>query len=200
MERKLTQEQLRFIDQYLNKSGVRYSDIRFEMTDHVATALEDMEGDFHEDFRKYMVANKSELLASNRSFRKLAGTKAWGVIKKNFLSYHFWMVTAMLFACAKGFQFYTGKDTVSDNLHVALMLASTPIYFYFLYYNIFKRNVNSVIDKLLTFVYFGSIVFRLDKLVENYETLSLFYFSFSITFQLSLIWSLFQLNRKYKIA
>lgn len=42
----LAPEHLQFINNYLENSGVKYLDIRYEMTDHVATALENREGDF----------------------------------------------------------------------------------------------------------------------------------------------------------
>jgi hypothetical protein len=198
--RRLSREQIRFIDNYLRNSGVRYADIRFEMTDHVAAALENMDGDFYEDFRKYMVANKSELLASNRTFKKLAWKKALRVIKNNLMGISFWIVTAIVFACALGVEEYVGTETVTDNLHMVMMACSTPVFLYFWYYHMFRLNANSVIHKLLIIVYFGSIFFRLDRLIENNVTLLLFYFSFSIAFMLMLIRSLFQLNRKYKTA
>lgn len=196
MKRKLTQEQILFIDNYLRNSGVRYADIRFEMTDHVAAALENIDGDFYEDFRLYMIRNKRDLLASNRTFRKLAWKKALKVIQNNLISLPFWIVTALIFACAKIVEAYVGAETVTDNLHMVMMACSTPVFLYFWYYRMFRLNTNSVIHKLLIIVYFGSIFFRMDRLVENNVTLLLFYFSFSIAFMLMLIRSLFQLNRK----
>lgn len=69
---KLTGEQIRFIDTYLKNSGIVYEDIRFEMTDHVATALEAMDGEFYEDFREYMVANKASILEADKRFKNIA--------------------------------------------------------------------------------------------------------------------------------
>jgi hypothetical protein len=37
---KLTKENIVFIDKYLQNSGVFYYDVRVEMLDHVATAVE----------------------------------------------------------------------------------------------------------------------------------------------------------------
>ena len=36
----LNQEQIKFIDHYLQVSKVRYVDVRSELTDHIATAVE----------------------------------------------------------------------------------------------------------------------------------------------------------------
>lgn len=200
MKRKLTQEQVKFIDNYLRNSGVRYSDIRYEMTDHIAAALENMDGDFYIDFRHYMVENKSELLASNRAFKKLAAKKAWGVLRNNLMSIYFWGITAVLFVCAKAIGNYAGHEVISDNLQLISILCFTPVALYFWYYHMFRLNANSVIHKLLIIVYFGSIVLRLDKLFEHYRNLQLLYFCFTVAFMLLLIRSLFQLNRKYKVA
>lgn len=37
---RLSKENIQFIDNYLKNSGVSYFDIRMEMLDHVATAVE----------------------------------------------------------------------------------------------------------------------------------------------------------------
>ncbi len=61
---KLTTENIKFIDNYLKNSEVIYYDIRMEMLDHVATAVEEkMEAenlDFYDAFKSYMVVNKKE--------------------------------------------------------------------------------------------------------------------------------------------
>lgn len=68
---KLTKENIVFIDNYLQNSGVFYYDIRLEMLDHVATAVEEkMEEeslDFYEAFKSYMIENKKELMKQNNT-------------------------------------------------------------------------------------------------------------------------------------
>lgn len=64
---KLIQEQFQFIDNYLLNSGVEYLDVRMEMNDHIASAIEDeMQKDtsqtFYEVFKNYMICNKKSLL------------------------------------------------------------------------------------------------------------------------------------------
>ena len=63
---KLTKEYIQFIDNYLKNSEVIYYDIRMEMHDHVASAVEQkMEAenlDFYDAFKSYMVVNKKEVL------------------------------------------------------------------------------------------------------------------------------------------
>lgn len=67
---QLTAENIKFIDNYLKNSEVIYYDIRMEMLDHVATAVEQkMEAenlDFYDAFKSYMVVNKREILKGNK--------------------------------------------------------------------------------------------------------------------------------------
>ena len=67
---KLTPQNIQFIDNYLKNSEVIYYDIRMEILDHVATALEyTMQAenlDFYDAFKSYMVVNKKEILKGNK--------------------------------------------------------------------------------------------------------------------------------------
>lgn len=77
---KLTQDQIQFIDTYLKKSDVIYDDIRLEMVDHVATAIEtelaqDKDKEFYDVFKAFMVKHKKELLDSNKKFIKKSALK-----------------------------------------------------------------------------------------------------------------------------
>ena len=66
----LSSENIKFIDNYLKNSEVIYYDIRMEMLDHVATAVEQkMQAeniDFYDAFKSYMVVNKKEILKGNK--------------------------------------------------------------------------------------------------------------------------------------
>jgi hypothetical protein len=68
---KLTKENLQFIDNYLKFNEVFYFDIRIEMLDHVATAVEqkmnEEQLEFYDAFKDYMVENKKEIMKSNKS-------------------------------------------------------------------------------------------------------------------------------------
>ncbi|RYJ43900.1 hypothetical protein [Flavobacterium beibuense] len=94
---KLTDSEIKFIDNYLKTSGVEYLDIRYEMTDHVATALEEKEGDFYDEFKGYMVLHKKELLESNNKFSRIARNKAFKLLFDNLLSVKGLLITGTLF-------------------------------------------------------------------------------------------------------
>ena len=71
---KLTPQNVKFIDNYLKNSEVIYYDIRMEMLDHVATAVEQkMEAEnleFYDAFKSYMVVNKESLMLQNEKTLK----------------------------------------------------------------------------------------------------------------------------------
>ena len=59
----LTQQDIKFIDTYLANSDINYEDVRIEMIDHVASAIEDKmnsgdDRDFYYIFKDYMIENK----------------------------------------------------------------------------------------------------------------------------------------------
>ncbi|MDH7446394.1 hypothetical protein [Aquimarina sp. 2201CG14-23] len=62
--KKLTIDDIQFIDTYLSNSDIHYEDIRVEMIDHVASEIESRinQGDehsFYDVFKDYMVENKT---------------------------------------------------------------------------------------------------------------------------------------------
>lgn len=64
---RLSKEELQFIDTYLINSDVNYIDVRLELTDHIATAIEqELEGQatrtFYDAFKDYMIRHKKNLM------------------------------------------------------------------------------------------------------------------------------------------
>ena len=88
---KLTRTELKFIDNYLLNSGVEYLDVRMELNDHIASAIEceiqkDTSQTFYEVFKDYMVRNKKNLLqACDLQERKLRHNIVTDFLK-NFLT------------------------------------------------------------------------------------------------------------------
>ena len=67
---KLSKQEIQFIDNYLQKHDVVFVDIRTEMIDHIATAVEDKMDkesiDFYDAFKSYMITNRKDILKSNK--------------------------------------------------------------------------------------------------------------------------------------
>lgn len=88
--RTLTAENIQFIRNYLKNSDVVFIDVRLEMTDHVASAIEeklnkDPELEFYDAFKTYMLQHKKELLKSTSKHRWDLDKKALKVIGKNMI-------------------------------------------------------------------------------------------------------------------
>lgn len=70
--RQLSNEEIKFIDNYLQKSDIVFVDVRAELTDHIASAVEErMETenvDFYDAFKDFMIHNKKEILKSKNYF------------------------------------------------------------------------------------------------------------------------------------
>jgi hypothetical protein len=198
MAKPLTLQQLQFIDKYLKDSGVRYDDIRYEMTDHVATSIENMDGDFNENFRQYMDSHRKDLFESDRAFRKLALDKAFSILGKNLVSYTLAITTLIIFATSCIATPFLGEENIADSLHLTMLMMASFVYFYFLYYKIFGKTSHSLIDRILTILFFGSIFVRLDKYIEN-PSLITFYYSFSIAFFIVALQTIYKLRQHYKL-
>ncbi|MFT5847144.1 hypothetical protein [Psychroserpens sp.] len=71
---RLEKEHIQFIENYLENSDILYADIRMEMTDHVASEIEQLINSnnlgFYETFKSYMVNNKATLIDNNKQFLK----------------------------------------------------------------------------------------------------------------------------------
>jgi len=71
MKNLLSPQDIKFIDTYLSNSDINYEDVRIEMIDHVASAIEHQmnngdDRDFYDIFKDYMVENKRLLERSGR--------------------------------------------------------------------------------------------------------------------------------------
>jgi len=88
---KLSAENIQFIDNYLENSNVIYADIRMEMTDHVASEIENItdtnkKEPFYHVFKTYMVENKASLLSENKKFIKSVVNQNMKLILKELIA------------------------------------------------------------------------------------------------------------------
>lgn len=97
---KITLQNIDCIDARLIKMGVAYIDIRAELTDHIATALESKEGNFETVFEDYMTQNKKQLKRMNHKmfFNSFVGSHVQ--ILKAMVKPVFMVAFVVLFAVA----------------------------------------------------------------------------------------------------
>jgi hypothetical protein len=162
---KLAKEDIVFIDTYLKNSGVFYVDIRQEMIDHIATAVEEkMEEEniiFYDAFKAFMAANKKDVLKNN----KISGTISWNVVLQFLL---FLVKPLQLFLGFLMFLFFTNidinlyfsKDFSIKSMFIVLILSLAL--FQILYFHIYFKKRFYVIEKtgsLFVIIYYIQLLF-----------------------------------------
>jgi hypothetical protein len=194
---RLTKEEVQFIDNYLYNAGVHYIDIRCEMTDHVATAIESMEGDFGYNFSRYMANHKRELMASNRDFKKKALLNAGKMFFGNYKKPLFLLGTIAFIALVFLMANVVGYNQVSDIFLIGSLIIHLAFYFCWVYFWIFRKNRYSVIDRLLIVSLFLPAFFRFEKSIDN-ENIMLLLSSVYMSLEFTLIYTVFEFQKKYK--
>lgn len=181
---KLTPENIKFIDTYLKNSEVIYYDIRMEMLDHVATALEHkMQAehlDFYDAFKNYMVLHKKEMLKGN---------KFWSVYSKdtilNFLK--FLMHPIMIVMGVSFYFFYDNIDVISyfsesftiRNLFFIVIMITA--FFQLIYFHLILKQRFFVLEKLgglLAIIYYLQMFFMNQHKEETPSIVTLTLFSY----------------------
>jgi hypothetical protein len=201
---KLTQEQIKAIDKALWDIEIRFLDIRIEMTDHAATALEGMEGNFDANLRKYIADNKNELKKNYSQFRMNASVKSVKLLFWNMLSLRFLAILAIVYAVAYADYKYEGFENASTTLFVMLMMAVPSFWIYYGYISFTReRKLFSTAQRLLRAVS-GSVYllciplyFQIDKLGISDE-LKLLYSTFVISFLIMIVLTYRFLTKFYK--
>lgn len=98
---KLSKEEIQFIDNYLQQSDVVFVDVRAEITDHVASAVEEKMNleniTFYDAFKDFMVKNKKELLSRNNKFSSLYFHGFLNFIKTIYKPYNLIFIVFILF-------------------------------------------------------------------------------------------------------
>lgn len=87
---KLTQDHIHFIDTYLKNTDIQFVDVRLELLDHIASAVEqDMEENnrsFYDAFKEYMVRHKKQLERDYEKLRKDLQKKSFDVLGRKMVT------------------------------------------------------------------------------------------------------------------
>ena len=181
---KLTPDNIKFIDTYLKNSEVIYYDIRMEMLDHVATAVEQkMEAenlDFYDAFKSYMVLHKKEILK---------GKKFWSVYSKdtilNFLKF---LMRPIMIVIGVSFYFFYKNTAIADyfsesftirNLFFVIIMILA--FFQLLYFRLIVKQRFFVLEKLgglLAIIYYLQMFFMNQHKEEAPSIVTLTLFSY----------------------
>ncbi|PZW44233.1 hypothetical protein LX95_00567 [Mesonia algae] len=194
---KLGQEELEFIDNYLKNSGVEYIDVRLEMLDHVASAVEakmkEKQTDFYETFKAYMVMNKKELLKQTDSFAKESLKKVLQMVGKNLFHPLSLVITAAVVIITV---------VLFDFLKQHLILFSLGLFFLefvaiVLITKTYKKQKYLHLQKLVSIIMSFDYIMHmyvLEREIPYYEWILALFILINISFFLSL----YQLFNEYK--
>lgn len=195
----LTTQNLKFIDNYLKKSEIFYDDIRMELTDHIASAIEEkIKGeniDFYDAFKSYMISNKKELLKkfSGSGFKTLEPIKSFGL----FLLKPYLILFAIFFYLGVYF-FQTTVDIepfIYEFHHYWLLSMFYFVIIHLVYFNFIKKKRFYAIEQsffVLTIIYYVFLFFS--KPIISNQLILIFWTDISILF-FSITFLLFYVNR-----
>ncbi len=199
----LTSQNLKFIDNYLKKSEIIYDDIRMELTDHIASSVEEKmkveNSDFYDAFKSYMILNKKELLKkfSGSGFKSFEPVKSFG----SFLLKPYFVLFGLTFYLVIFFFQSTidMKSFIYEFHHYWLLSILCFTIFHMLYFFILKKKRFYAIEQsflVLTLIHYFFMFFS--KPIDFSRLKFIFWMDISILF-LSILFLFFYANqiRKY---
>lgn len=181
---KLSKEDIVFIDTYLESNEVIYSDIRQEMLDHIASAVEEKmqleQEDFYNAFKSYMLVNKKAILKNN----KKRWSFSWEAIRQFLLFLvkpYMLLFGVFLFVFFKNVEvnsYFSEDFTVR---HLFFVLVVTVAIFQSVYIPFYLKKKFYALEKtayILSFIYYGQLFFFpfFETEAVSYLTLTIFSF------------------------
>jgi hypothetical protein len=191
---KLSVQDLKFIDNYLKKSEIFYDDIRMELTDHIATAIEDkMETEninFYDAFKRYMILNKKELLKkfSGSGYKSFEPVKSFGLLLIKPISLLLGIVFIMSFYF---FNDLFDKEYFVSNFQIYWLICLFIFgMLHLVYFNFIKKKRFFAVEQsffVLSVIYYVFIPFSNPFNVTNFNLIflidiSILFFSFVYIF------------------
>lgn len=202
---KLTPDQIVAIDKALWDIEIRFLDIRIEMIDHAATALEGMAGDFNVNLERYIADNKRELRKNYRRFSRNASLNGVKQLLRNMFTVRFIGILVAVYAILFADYKYEGYEEVSTKLLVPFVLAMPAFWVYIGYKNFTQqKKLFSTAERLfyslsgVGYLLCIPLYLQVEKLELNSE-LKLLYSAFVISFVVLLIQTYRSLVKSYRL-
>jgi len=185
---QLTHEQIIAVDKALWDIGIKFLDIRIEMTDHAATAIESMEEGFEMNLKKYIFENKKELKKNYSQFRVNASIKAVKLLFSNIISLRFLDILISVYAVVFAEYKYEGFEETSSRVFILLIILLPLTGMYVSCINFIKSTkLFSTAERLFPTI--SGVIYLmfvpLKRIIEEMEisdSLKLFYYAFIISF------------------
>lgn len=193
--------EIRKIENKLVDMGFRFADIRFELTDHVANALEETEGTFDYALKHYLHTNKKQL---ENTYHKLVNRYRLQAYKKffgNVFSVNNLVACALTASVCILLYNTAGADAFNDTIrYVETVLIALP-WLYYAVTNVFaRRQIYCASDRLgygtSGVAFLCWIMFS--RLLELSDVYILIYHIAVVNLSVVLLLTVVQLQREYK--
>ena len=150
---RLDKESILFIENYLENSDVFYADIRLEMTDHIASEIEQLmdseNTEFYGTFKAYMINNKAVLLENNKRFIRAADTSILKRLFAELFKFSTLLVFALVFFVSFKWLSIIEVEDLRDYIALFPMVSIVPFCIIYVFaLNIFKMPRVSGIERL----------------------------------------------------
>lgn len=170
---KLSQENIQFIDTYLENSEIHFADIRMEMVDHIASSLEaelelNNELSFYDAFKAYMISNKTRLLQDNEGFLRNTYNNLLKLIWLNMLTVNSFLVFLGVIISARFFINNFGFETI-EAAYISFPLLSFIVlgFVYLVVLRVFNYDRFSGVERIgLVYVFLFQVVNALHSLTK----------------------------------
>lgn len=205
MDTKLTTQQIQLIDKALIKAGINYIDIRIELTDHIAAALEQKDDRFEHHLKGYMLEHKGELKKLNLRFITIAMCKTYKQLFITMLKPLFLFITAMVFAAGYTINTFLGRESTVIALfliYIGICCLITDFSGSSLFDATFNRKKQYSYSFGFTFIYMLLFYPTLYLFIhQDYcsNMLLVLCFTLAIALSTAMYVTVKQLNKKYKL-
>ena len=122
--RKPTLQQIKQIDAALLTIGIMYIDIRLEMTDHIASELECIDGDFDENLTSYITCHKKQLRRQSTKSVMVAWLDSWKTLVHNLFTFRFVGIVGSIFIFLLILYLYVDLDTLMPVLILSVCVTN----------------------------------------------------------------------------
>lgn len=200
----ITTNQIRLIDEALKKIGVSYIDIRYEMTDHIATALETDKKDrpFEHNLKGYIITHKKELQKINKKFMSISMVNAYKKLLSNIFTIRFLALFFLVYINAFLLGLFMERESVTRILFIAITVIVCAASFSGIY-NLIKRKDSNSFTHGLSFVNVITVypsIFMMSWQGEiASDNLLLLYYTVVICVSVIMGFTVRQLNTQYKL-
>ena len=183
---KLTKDNISLLEKTLiKKHGVIYLDLRLEIMDHLATELEQLEGDFEEIFPNFIKSKKEFIKKTYISLNRQSSRTGAKLLLKNIFSIKSILCFIVMTLCISKLVDIKGKVWFLENFDVLPIILPAPITFLFLFkmFSIKRKSFSGSIFGIINSANLSYIFLfiHLVRKADNFYWIPIFSFFISLS-------------------